>query len=140
MLLALRDSRRPIRPATLRLWGALIREVITAPNGLEALGSVFRYVADTRDGDIIDALVLSANAHEVEELAMTWKQQLIAEGREEGREEGRREALRLLIRLKFGAVGPSVEARLVGATLPELDTWTARMLAASSLDEVFEAR
>ncbi len=36
-LLALRDSRQPIRAETLRLWGVLIREVITAPDGAAAL-------------------------------------------------------------------------------------------------------
>ena len=65
----------------------------------------------------------------------------LTQGREEGREEGlvKGEAQALLkqIKLKFGASPEWVEAKLNDADAAQLDRWVARVLTASSIDELF---
>jgi hypothetical protein len=59
-----------------------------------------------------------------------------AKGRSEGRIEGQRSVLGKQLRLKFGPLPSGVETRLAQATGDQLDTWTERVLLASTLDEV----
>lgn len=59
-----------------------------------------------------------------------------SKGRSEGRIEGQRSVLDKLLRLKFGALPAGVETRLAQATGDQLETWTERVLLASTLDEV----
>lgn len=64
-----------------------------------------------------------------------------AEGRAEGRTEGRTEGQRVLLakqlRLKFGPLPAAVEERLAAADVHQLETWAARILTASRLDQIW---
>ncbi|MRG97235.1 hypothetical protein [Polyangium spumosum] len=64
-------------------------------------------------------------------------EQLKESAAQKGREEGRREVLRSLLRARFGEVSAAVEARIAGATCATLDTWTLRLLSATTLDDIF---
>jgi hypothetical protein len=56
----------------------------------------------------------------------------------EGRLEGKRGLVANLLRLKFGPLPPSATSRLAGAEAGELDSWAARILTVSSLEEIFQ--
>lgn len=60
-----------------------------------------------------------------------------AKGRAEGEAKGRAEILGMLLKLRFGPPSTATRARLAAATSAQLDTWAARVLTATSLDEVF---
>jgi len=81
---------------------------------------------------------------------MTIAEQLRDEGRREGHREGRREGRRegqaegertILLKqlaLKFGALDPSVQARVAAASLEKLERWAERILTAERLEAVLE--
>lgn len=58
-------------------------------------------------------------------------------GRAEGEVRGRAAVLRKLLGLKFGGLPAEVELRLERASCDQLELWTERVLAASSLEDVF---
>lgn len=60
-----------------------------------------------------------------------------AEGRLEGKAEGKAELLVGLLRAKFGELPTAIEGRILRASDEEFRTWSGRVLAANSLDEVF---
>ena len=62
------------------------------------------------------------------------------EGRQEGRQEGRREALLSLIQLKFGpqALTEAQSAAIADGSPEQIERWTARILTAESVNELFE--
>jgi hypothetical protein len=53
--------------------------------------------------------------------------------------EGHREVLRMLLQQRFGELPASAEARLEEADLDTLETWSSRVLTATSLADVFDA-
>ncbi|MEW6218484.1 MAG: transposase, partial [Thermodesulfobacteriota bacterium] len=63
------------------------------------------------------------------------------EGRQEGRQEGRREGeaalLLRMVELKFGPTTDAVRQRLHSAGPEDLAEWSARILTATSLEELF---
>jgi hypothetical protein len=77
---------------------------------------------------------------QAEEAYVTTAEMLRAEGRVEGRVEGeargRAEALVQLLTLKFGPLPPAVLDAVHGASVDQLETWTGRVLAARTLDDV----
>jgi predicted transposase/invertase (TIGR01784 family) len=60
-----------------------------------------------------------------------------AKGRAEGRAEGKAELLLTLLASKFGDVSDDVRTRVQKASEADVTAWSARMLSASSLAEVF---
>ncbi len=96
----------------------------------------------TQDLQEVDRML----AERIEEWTRRWKEEGREEGRqegrEEGREEGRREALLTLIErqleLKFGPLPEATRARLENADADTLLHWADRVLAADTLDAVFE--
>jgi Domain of unknown function (DUF4351) len=60
-----------------------------------------------------------------------------AKGRAEGEAKGRVEALTQLLTLKFGTLPDAVRTQLRTASTQQLADWTARVLDAPTLDEVF---
>ena len=60
--------------------------------------------------------------------------------RDEGRREGERAVLERQIRRRFGALPPTVGARLGGASTADLEAWAENVLDAATLDEVFDPR
>jgi hypothetical protein len=69
-------------------------------------------------------------------LIKSWEESR-AEARAEGRQEGESAALLRLARQRFGdAVDPHIERRIATASIEQLDTWTSRVLSASTLAEL----
>jgi len=75
---------------------------------------------------------------EAEEVAVTAGEKLLDQGRSEGLLEGERRILLRLLRKRFSPIPETVEARLKSATETQLEEWSDRVLAAETLDEVFE--
>ena len=77
---------------------------------------------------------------EAKEVIVTTADKLRAEGRAEGEARGearwRAETLIELVTLKFGRLSVSVEQAIRDARVEQLKEWTARVLTASSLDDV----
>ncbi|MDD2609468.1 MAG: Rpn family recombination-promoting nuclease/putative transposase [Giesbergeria sp.] len=87
---------------------------------------------------------------DLKELKMTlaarfeeWAHQSEQKGRQEGRKEGRKEGeARILQRLlvaRFGPLSQETIATIEGASTTQLEAWTDRFLAATTLAEVFAA-
>ncbi len=55
----------------------------------------------------------------------------------QGRAEGQRALLTKQLRLKFGPLPTIVEDRLATADVRHLETWAARILTASRLDQIW---
>ncbi|MGC4243560.1 MAG: hypothetical protein QM686_15025 [Herbaspirillum sp.] len=60
-----------------------------------------------------------------------------ARGRAEGEARGRAETLLELLSIKFAQVPDETERRVRTASSNQLEVWTRRLLAASTLDEIF---
>ncbi|WP_330182077.1 hypothetical protein OHB26_38090 [Nocardia sp. NBC_01503] len=84
-------------------------------------------------GPVIDRLGPLAK-----EVIMTTAQRLRAEGRTEGRTEGRAEALLEQLTLKYGELSAGIAATVRTADTELLRLWTARVLTAGGIDEVFQ--
>jgi hypothetical protein len=74
---------------------------------------------------------------EAEEVHVTTADMLRAEGEAKGRAEGRAEALAQLLTLEFGPLPDTARTTLSTASTQQLANWTARVLDASTLDDVF---
>jgi len=81
--------------------------------------------------------------HTVMEWTREWERSGRVQGLQEGLEQGRREGeVKLLLRqlkLKFGDVRPTDQARIEAADSEQLLQWGDRILTARALDEVFES-
>lgn len=74
---------------------------------------------------------------EAEEIIMTYRQQLLAEGHEQGRRGASAEMLCEALVHRFGELPASVAARVEAATATELRYWFSRQFVAEALDDVF---
>jgi predicted transposase/invertase (TIGR01784 family) len=126
-------------------WMDVVREVIRAPHGLEALAQVMRYILEVNEhvgpGALEDLLERDLGP-EAKDAIMTAGQQLIEQGRqqgiEQGRQQGRQELLLRQLRQCFGvAVNAVVEQRIATASIEEIETWSIRVLSAATLSELF---
>ncbi|WP_157762253.1 hypothetical protein [Nocardia yamanashiensis] len=69
---------------------------------------------------------------------MTTAERLQAQGRAEGLAEGRATTLLEQLELRFGPVPSLIADRVHNASVDQLQQWTARVLTADTLGEVFE--
>ena len=69
---------------------------------------------------------------------LQWKKEGFDEGHREGRREGQRSLLRCLLEYKFGKIDRVYRRKMASASTKELLNWADRLLAAQSLDQVFE--
>jgi hypothetical protein len=140
------DGRR-LRPESLHLWARALRELGQAPNGREALETVFRYLVQVLgEGgrEVIDVLAESAD-EAVKEAYVTLYDEILEEGRKRGREEGlhlgreegRRALVLKLLTSKFGPPSEATRRRVDLATDAELEAWAERVLVAIELEEVW---
>jgi predicted transposase/invertase (TIGR01784 family) len=137
-------------------WMDVVREVIRAPHGLEALAQVMRYILEVNEHvepEELQGLLERDLGPEAKDAIMTAGQRLIEQGRqqgiEQGIEQGRQqgieqgrhrfqESLLRLLRQRFGgAVTPQVEQRIAAASLDQIDAWFARVVSAATLAELF---
>jgi len=122
----------------------VVREVVLAPHGLEALAQVIRYSGGRREIEeaALQELLDRGIGPETKDTVMTAAQRLIekgiAQGIEKGRQEERQEILLRFLRKRFGAaVDMGVEGRVGKATGAEIETWIDRVLSAATLDDGF---
>jgi predicted transposase YdaD len=113
-----------------------------APSARDVLAAIMRYILETSpaEPDTLRALLARQVGREATEEIMTGAEKLRREGRQEGKIEGKREALLVLLRQRFGRLPAATTAYINKADAAELDGWFSRVLTASSLDEVLEAK
>ena len=129
----------------LRRWIDVVREVAAAPNGLEALAHVLRYILEvTTQGnpEAMEALLEREVSPQAKETLVTLAQQLIErghlQGMERGVEKGTRQVLLRQLQQRFGdEVDLRVEQRVAAAPAEQLEVWVMRVLSAKDLADVF---
>ena len=153
VLLALKHGRDADVAAELAKLVTLIDEVLRAPNGAEALDTVLRYAMKVGDVTIerLRRELVPLLGARIEEVIMTAGEKLVEEGRQRGLAQGIQQGVQqgvqqgeaaLLLRLvrgRFGAVSPEVEARVQVASSEQLERWSDRLLTARDLADLFDA-
>jgi predicted transposase/invertase (TIGR01784 family) len=126
-------------------WIDVAREVARAPHGLEALAQVMRYILEVNEHvepEELQGILERDLGPEAKDAIMTAGQRLIEQGRqqgvEQGRQQGHQEMLLRLLRQRFGhAVNANVEQRIATASVEQIETWSARVLSAATISELF---
>jgi hypothetical protein len=130
---------------------ALIGEVIDwfrNHPGHETLRQLFRELVFQAVAGLGVSMPVPAELTEMQTMLATlgerWKRDWLAEGRAEGRVEGRVEGrAQALIRLaeqRFGALSAALRARVMAADAGTIEGWLDRLLTATSLETLFDAR
>jgi len=133
-------------------WADVMREVVAAANGLEALESVMRYIYIVNDDfqpEALQALLEREVGPEAKDATVTVGEKLIQQGKQEGKQEGiqlgkqegiqqgERGLLLRLLRRRFGnQVDTDTEQRIAAASTEQIDIWAERVLSAATLTEV----
>lgn len=122
-------------------WMDVVREVARAPNGLEALALVMRYILEVSEhvgSDALQALLEREIGPEAKDTIVTTGQQLIQQGIEQGMKRGGQRVLLHMLRQRFGkAVDADAEQRVATASLEEIEAWALRVPSAATLADVF---
>ncbi|KIG13782.1 Transposase [Enhygromyxa salina] len=120
-------------------WFATFRDAYKAPNGVEALAQLFRYIAlvvgDVRFDDF--RAMIHEQLPEAEEVAMTIAEELHEKGMQQGMQQGRAETLEKLMTAKFGELPPSCIAQIAEASEKQLVAYIDRFLTATTIEAVF---
>jgi hypothetical protein len=146
----------------LRKVADLLRTLALAPNGVDALCALLRYIAEVSESSredlqvLLDQLMLPEGSEALMTIAEKLRregfetgiekgiEQGIEQGREQGVQEGREEALRQslikLLRLRFGSLPRPVLARIQRAEFDQMDRWFERGVTAQTLAAVFSGR
>lgn len=121
----------------------LNREVLAAAHGRQALSAVLWYLLTVNDADpqALEVVLEQTLGAPGTEALMTTAQRIAKEaaekGRHEGRQEGKADSLVKLLTLRFKTAVPAPAlARIRGASVAELESWTDRVLEAETLDDV----
>ena len=136
----------------LGLWVDELRAVLDGPDGREEFATLLRYIELVGEAENRDQLhdMIIALGPDAEEAYMTIAELLRAEGRVEGlaegraegrvqgRAEGRVETLVQQLTLKFGPIPETVLTTVRNASADQLETWTARVLTADTLDQLLD--
>ena len=125
----------------LRGWAGELRAVLDRPGGMEDFVALVTYIARVGEVPAEELRDLFAQlGSQAEEAYVTTAEMLRAEGeargRAEGEHRGRAEALVQILTLQFGPLPPAALDVVHGASVAQLETWTGRVLAAGTLDEV----
>jgi len=121
-----------------------------APAARDVIASVLRYILETTPAapaTVRELLVRQVGRNEAKKM-LTAAEMLRREGRDQGRREGRQEGevlgkrgtLLLQLRQRFGRLPVAAVTRIDKAGAAELDVWAGRVLTASSIDDVLEAK
>ncbi len=128
----------------LQQWADALRAVATAPNGLQAMHRLIRYldlVLSDRRFEQIHGMIRGLS-DATEEAVMTYTERVFAEGEAKGeakgRAEARRDVLLKLLTLKFGPLEDAVATRVHAAEPATLETWLERLVSASTLAHVLD--
>jgi hypothetical protein len=117
-----------------------------APAARDVLASVLRYILETSRAEpaTLRELLVRQVGREAAEEIMTTAEMLRREGETRGVKKGeilgKQGTLLLQLRQRFGRLPATATARIGKAGAAELDVWSGRVLTASSLDEVLEAK
>ncbi|MFG0318317.1 MAG: Rpn family recombination-promoting nuclease/putative transposase [Planctomycetota bacterium JB042] len=151
-LLLLKHARSDDLFARLARGADLLRALLRAPTGLDALRTLLTYVLAVRgtdaERDLATAVLPRLDEHDRETVMGTFKsyadvlreegmEKGLATGRAEGRRRDAAEKLLRVLRRRF-EVPAALADRIEGAAYEDLDRWFDRALDADSLDEVFE--
>jgi len=112
--------------------------LLTDENGREIMFTLLYYLAEGTGR--VDKTTLAAALDRAVPGGDTMKSFLkkyFDQGRKEGRQEGELRVLLRLLRRRFGDLPGWAEERLRQASSAMLETWSERILTASTLDEVF---
>jgi hypothetical protein len=117
-------------------WMDVVHEVARAPNGLQALAPVMRYILEVNEhvgSEVLQALLEREIGPETKDTIVTAGQQIF----EQGRKQGIQQLLLRLLRQRFGAeVDPHVEQRIATASVEQIETWSGRVVTASTLADL----
>lgn len=117
----------------LRGWADELRAVLERPSGVEEFVALLRYIEIVGEAPIDQLHDLVAQlGPEAEEAYVTTAEML----RVEGEARGRAEALAQLLSLKFGPLPRAALDAVHAASTDQLESWTARVLTADTLEEV----
>lgn len=115
-------------------WADVMRQVVGAPGGLEALAVVMRYILMVNDHvepEALHALLERAVGSEAKDTIMTAGERLIEQGVQQGiqqRIQRERTILLRLLKQRFGdEVDLNIERRLATASVERIDTWLERV-------------
>jgi predicted transposase/invertase (TIGR01784 family) len=121
-------------------WMDVVREVERAPNGLQALAPVMRYILEVNEHarpEALQALLEREIGPEAKDTIMTAGQELIEQGRKQGIEQGFQQLLLRQLRQRFGdQVDTQIEQRIATASVEQIETWSMRVLSAATVAEV----
>ena len=129
-------------------WADVVREVVRAPNGLEALALVVRYILVVNDHvepEAVHAFLERVAGPEAKDAVMTAGERLIQQGEErgiqkgiqQGIQQGERALLLRLLRKRFGSqIDADIERRVEAASAEQIGTWAERVLSAMTLTEL----
>lgn len=92
-------------------------------------------VGDTAEADLVP--VIDQLGPPAKEIIVTTAERLRAEGEARGEARGRAEALIELLTLKFRPLPTHIIETVHAGTPEQVRTWTARILTATTLDEIF---
>lgn len=124
-------------------WMKVVREVSGAPNGLEALAQVLRYILEVSEQATpaaLQALLEREIGPQIKETLVTVGQQFIEQGLKQGIQQGIQHLLLRQLRQRFGTeVDARVEQRVTAASSEQLEIWAIRVLSSPTLAEVFAA-
>jgi hypothetical protein len=125
-------------------WADVVREVVRAPHGLQALALVVRYVLlvnDHVEPEALQAFLERVAGPEAKDTVMTAGERLIQQGEDcglqKGLQQGERALLLRLLRKRFGSqVDDAIERRLEAASPEQIAMWAERVLSAAALAEL----
>lgn len=132
-------------------WAELVRQVMSAPSGHEAIEAISHYILSTSRVDpevlieVVDREIDREASMKVKTAAQRLREEGKAEGKAQGRAEGqvlgairgRSELLLRLLQARYGDLPAEVLARVRAADLEEIDRWALRSLDAPTLSAVF---
>lgn len=137
-----RHARKPAELIQgLARWWDLVSEVHAAPNGLAALGTVWRYILYIHEGpaEVVLTQLALVTPDPLKENHMTAGEELEERGRIKGELQGERRALLKVLAVRFGSVPQPLVERVNAAEEAQIDVWIQRAATAPTLDEVFGA-
>jgi hypothetical protein len=125
-------------------WADVVREVVRAPHGLQALALVMRYILlvnDHVEPEALQAFLERVAGPQAKDTVMTAGERLIQQGEERGLQkgiqQGERALLLRLLRKRFGNhVDDATERRLEAASAEQIAIWAERVLSAATLSEL----
>jgi hypothetical protein len=121
-------------------WADVVREVVHAPHGLQALALVMRYILlvnDHVEPEALQAFLERVAGPEAKDTVMTAGERLIQQGEERGLQKGERALLLRLLRKRFGnQVDDATERRVEAASSEQIAIWAERVLSAATLAEL----